>query len=134
MRIAYYDSGDPEMYFGNPNLHWGEPSYLLEPGDPGYVEPIPTVNKPTKKGKQMKHARYYPERQADQVAWLANFIAKLASYATALGLTTGQVTAAVADCGWLMYILDPGWARGAPGTRPAPPPSSPPRPARAAGR
>jgi hypothetical protein len=23
MRTANWDSADPEMYFGNPNLHWG---------------------------------------------------------------------------------------------------------------
>lgn len=26
------------MVWGNKNLRWGSPSYLLEPGDPGYVE------------------------------------------------------------------------------------------------
>ena len=54
----------------------------------------------------MKHNYYYPLRQADQVAWLANFKDKLPGYATALSLVTGAVTAAVADCGWLEYILD----------------------------
>ena len=47
-RIAYWDSGDPEMHFDNPNLIWSDPSYLLEPGDPGYVPPsppTPTTNK-----------------------------------------------------------------------------------------
>jgi hypothetical protein len=37
MRTAYWDSGEPEMYFDNPNLRWGDPAYLLEPGDPGYA-------------------------------------------------------------------------------------------------
>jgi hypothetical protein len=39
MRPIYYDSSDPEAYFDNPNLRWGNPSYVLEPGDPGYVPP-----------------------------------------------------------------------------------------------
>ena len=106
MRIAHWDSGDPEMYYGNPNLHWGNPAYLLEPGDPGYVGPIPSVINPKKKGKKMKHDRYYPERQADQIAWLMNFRDKLAGYATALALASGTVTSAVADCGWLIYVLN----------------------------
>jgi hypothetical protein len=106
MRTAFWDSGDPEMYFDNPNLRWGNPAYLLEPGDPGYVPPIPVVNKRKTKGKRMKHEKYYPARQADQVLWLVNFKEKLPTYATALGLATGQVTAAVADCGWLHYILE----------------------------
>ena len=54
----------------------------------------------------MKHKEYYPNRQADQIVWLANFMSKLAGYATALSLQPAQVTAAVADCGWLKYILE----------------------------
>lgn len=38
MRIATFDSG---LRFDDPNLYWGNPSYLLEPGDPGYVDPNP---------------------------------------------------------------------------------------------
>jgi hypothetical protein len=41
MKIAHWDSEDPEIHFDNPNLIWGDPSYLLEPGDPGYVPPFP---------------------------------------------------------------------------------------------
>ena len=48
MRTAYWDASDPEMYWGNPNLRWGSPSYLLEPGDPGYVNPLPTTSEPKK--------------------------------------------------------------------------------------
>jgi len=112
MRTAYYDSGDPEIYYDNPNLRWGNPSYLLEPGDPGYVGPIPSVIKPKTKHNKMKHNSYYPDRQADQVAWLENFKLKLPGYATALALASGQVTAAVADCGFLQYVLD-SWLLGA---------------------
>ena len=54
----------------------------------------------------MKHKEYYPNRQADQIVWLANFISKLGGYATALSLQPAQVTAAVADCGWLKYMLE----------------------------
>ena len=106
MRFVNWDSGDPEIYYGNPNLHWGNPAYLLEPGDPGYVGPIPSVNEPTKKGTRMKHNSYFPDRQSDQVAWLENFRDKLAGYATALSLASGTVTGAVADCGWLIYIFN----------------------------
>ena len=62
----------------------------------------------------MKHGRYYPNRHADRIAWLTNFRLKLPGYAAALGLTAGQVAAAVADCGWLQYLLE-SWL---PGTRP----------------
>ena len=37
MKTLYWDSGDPLDCFDNPNCRWGDPSYRLEPGDPGYV-------------------------------------------------------------------------------------------------
>jgi hypothetical protein len=105
MRTAFFDSGDPEMYFDNPNLRWGSPSYLLEPGDPGYVPPSPSANETITKKKRMKHQDYYPIRVADQVAWLLNFADKLPGRATALGLAPALVTALVADALWLAYVL-----------------------------
>jgi hypothetical protein len=105
MRTAYWDTSDPEMYFGNPNLRWGSPSYLLEPGDPGYIHPYSSVNQNKNKTKTMKKNSFYPMRQGDQIVWLGNVVSKLASHATALGLTPAQVTAILADCLWLIYIL-----------------------------
>ena len=102
MRPATWNKDDPEMYWGNPNLRW---NYLLEPGDPGYVDPSPSVINPPKKAKKMKHKEYYPTNVPAQVLWLTNLQAKLAGHATALGLTTAQVTAALADLGWLLYVL-----------------------------
>ncbi|MEY4916664.1 MAG: hypothetical protein RL616_577 [Verrucomicrobiota bacterium] len=107
MRIAYFDSGDPEMYFDNPNLRWADPAYLLEPGDPGYVDPFPSATNQhnQRKKNKMKRHPYYPHRQADEIVWLTNFINKISTYATTLGLTAGQVTAIKADCLWLIYLL-----------------------------
>ena len=99
------------MFFDNPNLRWGNPSYLLEPGDPGYVAPLPPNPETPTKRKKVKRNSYYPIRQADQIIWLVNFMNKLSGKATALGLTTGQVAAAVADCGWLVYVLQT-WLSG----------------------
>jgi hypothetical protein len=42
---------------------------------------------------------------ADQIVWLTNFKGKLASYATTLGLTAADVAAIVADCNWIIYLL-----------------------------
>lgn len=53
----------------------------------------------------MKRNTYYPSRQADQVLWLTNFSNKLPGHAATLGLAAGDVTAAVADCGWVIYVL-----------------------------
>ena len=94
------------MYFDNPNLRWGSPAYLLEPGDPGYVPPFPTNNQNNKSKKRMKHNRFFPIRQGDQIIWLQNFSSKIGGYATTLGLTTQQVTALVADCLWVIYLLE----------------------------
>jgi len=55
MRIAYWDSGDPEMHFDNPNLIWSNHSYLLEPGDPGYVPPSPPTTPTTNKHMNTPH-------------------------------------------------------------------------------
>jgi hypothetical protein len=38
MKIWYWDDPDPRIVWDNPNLRWGEPGYLLEPGDLGYVQ------------------------------------------------------------------------------------------------
>ena len=100
MKTAYWDSG---LHFDDPNLRWGDPSYLLEPGDPGYV-PLPD-SPPNHQPKPMRHNSYFPLRQSDQIVWLTNYCNKLAGYSSALGLTAGQLTAAQADCNWLIYVL-----------------------------
>jgi len=46
MKIVTWDSG---FRFDDPNLYWGNPSYLLEPGDPGYVDPNPLASATNKK-------------------------------------------------------------------------------------
>jgi hypothetical protein len=53
----------------------------------------------------MRRNNYYPLRQADQIVWLTNFSTKLPALTAALGLTAAQVSGAVADCGWLVYVL-----------------------------
>jgi hypothetical protein len=106
MRIAYFDSGDPEMYFDNPNLRWGSPSFLLEAGDPGFVPPTPSVNPNQKKKKRMKHNKYWPRRQGDQIVWLKTFSTQIAAAGATLGLTAAEITAITADCLWLVYLLE----------------------------
>jgi hypothetical protein len=43
---------DSNFHFDDPNLRWGDPVYLLEPGDPGYVDPLPP--QPTQHKKKLK--------------------------------------------------------------------------------
>ena len=53
MKIATFDSG---ILWDDPNFYWGDPSYLLEPGDPGYTPPLPPT--PTKPKKPKKTRKY----------------------------------------------------------------------------
>jgi hypothetical protein len=55
--------------------------------------------------KHMKRNSYYPTNIAGQILWLTNFANKAPGLATTLGLTPAVVTALVADCLWLIYLL-----------------------------
>ncbi len=43
------------MHFDNPNLIWSDPSYLREPGDPGYIPPSPPPTPTTKHKMKTPH-------------------------------------------------------------------------------
>jgi len=103
MKTATWDSG---LTFDDPNLRWGSPSYLLEPGDPGYIDPSPSVNQTKKKAKTMKHNNYYPSRIGDQLIWLITFLTNLPKYTATLGLNAAAVTAIIADGNWLVYVME----------------------------
>jgi len=102
MKTVFFDAG---FFFDDPNTYWGDPSYQLEPGDAGYVPPFPPISEPPAQHKRMRRNTYYPIRQADQIVWLTNFCNKISGHAAALGLTPAQVAQLVADCGWLIYVL-----------------------------
>ena len=53
----------------------------------------------------MKKNPFYPGRQGDQAVWHGNFSGKLSALATTLGLTPAQLAAILADCAWMIYIL-----------------------------
>jgi hypothetical protein len=90
MKIITTDSG---FHLDDPNNRWG---------DPGYVPAAAPVNQPPTKRKRMKRNLYFPPRKADLVNWLVNYMNKLPNWATALGLSPVQVSAATADCLWLI--------------------------------
>jgi hypothetical protein len=106
MRIAYWDSG---LHLDDPNLYWGDPSYLLEPGDAGYVADPTSASFPatqTKKSKKtMAKSDFLKAKDASFGAQLTTFKTEIPNYATALGLTTAQVTAQGADCDRYNYEL-----------------------------
>lgn len=111
MKPLYWDSTEIDPWTGqrytwdspNPNVTWDG---IREPGDPGYVPPPATFTPANRKrATTMKHNSYYPTNTAAQILWLTNFFNKLRVHATALGLATGIVNAAVADARWLIYLL-----------------------------
>jgi hypothetical protein len=61
MRVLRWDDG---TRFDDPNARWGDPSYVLEPGDPGYVGPAPpppAAPLPPKKGKRIMSSNATPD-------------------------------------------------------------------------
>ena len=53
----------------------------------------------------MKRQAYYPSRVADQLVWLENFHNKITPYQATLSLSPAQVTAAIADARFLIYVI-----------------------------
>ncbi len=66
MKPIRFDSG---VRFDSPNLRWGDPSYELEPGDPGYVPPSSaTTAKPRKKKRNYMASNPTPTRLEELIA------------------------------------------------------------------
>lgn len=53
----------------------------------------------------MKKGNYYPAAQNDQIVWLTTFANEIQVLGPSLGLTPAQIAAIVADCRWLIYLL-----------------------------
>ena len=53
----------------------------------------------------MKKGNYYPAAQNDQIVWLTTFANEIQVLGPGLGLTPAQIAAIVADCRWLIYLL-----------------------------
>ena len=95
MKPAFFDTG---LRLDNPNLRWGDPSYLLEPGDADYVSaplsPAPQTN--TKHHKTM-NTDYIPTSYENLNAWCALQDTELtALLATTIGMTAGERAAHLA--------------------------------------
>ena len=81
MKPVTWDSG---VLWDDPNLRWGDPSYLLEPGDPGYVNTAPASGGTTAK----KGTRTMNETPKNQNVLLA-LAKKIRAGAAALQDTIG---------------------------------------------
>jgi hypothetical protein len=105
MKTAFWDSG---LRWDDPNLRWGEPSYLLEPGDPGYVPDPTSASFPSSKPKRkstMPKADFIKNRDAEFADQIILFRNNIGGYATALAVTAPQVTAQAADADYFAYTL-----------------------------
>ena len=101
-------TGQP-FTWDDPNLRWGDPSFYLEPGDPGFV-PYASTPPPSNKPKtkiHMKRQSYYPTRVAEQVQWLENFVSKIAGHLTTLGYDAAVGTEIIKDARWVIYTISP---------------------------
>ena len=102
MKTASFDGG---FRFDDPNLHWGDPSYLLEPGDPGYVAPAPASPLPLKPKKRphTMTADYIPQSYPNLKAWCAKQQTELtAPLGTAIAMTAAERTAYLAAVGIIL--------------------------------
>ena len=103
MKILTWDSG---YRWDDPNIRWGDPSYILEPGDPGYVPNPAEMPVQTQKRKRstMPKSDYISQNDAAFAAQLLTFKNNIGGYATLLGVSTAQVTAQAADADYFGYV------------------------------
>jgi hypothetical protein len=107
MRPILWGSG---VKYGDPNARWGSPSYLLEPGDPGYVaDPrsasFPATQRTTKKRNIMK-GDFVKRGDREFSQQLINFCVALPTYAATVGVSSAQSTAVNADSLRFKWELD----------------------------
>ena len=93
--------------WGNINARWGSPSYLLEPGDPGYQpDPLSTPNPTTPKKKHtMPKQAYLLAAEAAFAGQLNQFKTGITPFVATFGLSAGQVSAQAADADYYASIL-----------------------------
>lgn len=83
--------------WGNPSLRWGSPSYLLEPGDPGYVPPdVPPPQKPKKKRNYMA-SNPTPNALDELIIAGEDLCDGLTQHAVAIGIKQNTFAAGRAD-------------------------------------
>lgn len=85
MRPLSWDDGTT---FDDPNAYWGNPSYVLEPGDPGYVVPAPppgTLSASTKSKRTMS-SNATPVNRAILTALARSIYAGQLTHAASVGL------------------------------------------------
>ena len=105
MKIVFWDSN---VHWDDVNVRNGDPSTLLEPGDPGYVPDPTSASFPASKPKRkpsMPKSDFIKKRDAQFSDQLTLFKLNIGGYATALGLTAPQTAAHAADADYFAYTL-----------------------------
>lgn len=104
--------GMPGLRWDDVNLRWGDPSYLIEYGEPGWVydpnslsQPPPPTQTKSRRKKNMPKSDYLKRRDEEFSAQLTLFKNNIGDYVTTYGLTTGQVTGQANDADYFAYIL-----------------------------
>ena len=94
MRPVNWNEG---LLWGTPNLRWGNPSYLIEPGDPGYVPPSSPPTKKPKKKRNYMASNATPIRLDELLAAGEDLCDGIAQHAVAIGLKQNTLALARAD-------------------------------------
>ncbi len=110
MRPIYFDTG---VRFDDPNARLGDPAYLLEPGDAGYVADPRSASfpphQPNQRNKPMPKSDYVKAAMLAFSQQLLTFKNNITPYVTTLSLTAGEVTTQAADADrfkWEVDMLD----------------------------
>lgn len=95
MKTLRFDSG---VRFDAPNQRWGDPSFALEPGDPGYVPPAsPTQKQPRTKKRKYMASNPTPTRLDKLLAAGEDFCDGLTQHGTAIGVKQNTFVIVRAD-------------------------------------
>jgi hypothetical protein len=99
MKTVFWDDPDPRVVWGNPNLRWGEPSFLLEEGDAGWVPwpPISPTPKPKNKKRSYKMANPTPGPLNELIAAGEDMCDGLENLEVAVGIKQNTFAATRAD-------------------------------------
>lgn len=93
--------------FDDPNLRWGDPSYYLEPGDPGFVPyTTPVVTKPKKKTRKYMASNPTPDPIDELIASGEDMCDGLDQHAVTLGITQNTPAKTRADLDALIAAVN----------------------------
>ena len=115
MKPLFWDAINPitgtPFTFDDPNLFWGDPSYYLEPGDPGFVPypgfPLITSTQKPKRNRMPK-ADFMPTDDNGKATLFVLFRDNVGQYLTALGIAANDadIVQQAADATRFRAIVD----------------------------